>query len=525
MTAPLRARRSSTTAPRSEATVEPESSAPRTDSRPVAGLLTGGPALAPLRRQMIDSDLDDEIFEVEAAKRQAKVADMNAPGGKIAANDPRRAALHALVRERTATPGAAATAEAKQVGETAGLVSGGAHQGALNTHLKTAALAGGSGRRATAEAKEVGATQKTVTGADHAGVEAAVAKKQKAGPDVDQEQALGQKSCLRMARLLAKELAAGKAAKAPEFVAINEQIVAKDYVKAAPLLDEFRTTTAAILSDAETRKGPLLEKAAKVLTQLPCHIPTGLAEAIEAIEKAVVDRNWVSLTADLDRNESLVEKAIEISDRFEAVETETATVQNSQQKLNLEKWMDAHKKMSWDQVLASENKSQPNEGLGGLEAKIAMYAGRDPLSIRLAAEAKAEKEKREKLRADQIAKGLLAGNGTIIKERTAASFTTGPGEKDALEDAIAQYRAGSSVTFVGHPPGVKWGEAHANRDGDLPGVKGAGGYREYYVQKEVGTAGHGIRRLVVHVSSGRIYYSRNHYGETNDAPPFFLING
>ena len=523
MTAPQRVRQPGRMGRPSEATVEPEIPAPRAESRPVAGLLAAGPALVPLRRQMIDAEYDDEIFEIDAAKRQAKVADMQ--GGKIAPNDPRRAALHALVRERVATPGAAATAEAQQVGGTAGVVTGGGAKGVLNAHLKTQALVSGAGKRATAEAKGVGASEKTVTGDDHAGIGAAVAKKQKAGPDVDKEQALGQKSCSRMAKLLSKELAAGKAAGAPEFLAINEQIVAKNYVKASPLLDEFQRSTAAILADAQTRKGVLAAKADKVLANLPCHIPPGLAAAIEAIEKAVTDHDWVTISATLDTNEALVTKAIEISDRFKAVESEAGTIPNPQQKLNLEKWMADHKKMTWDAVLASENKTQPNEGLGGLESKLAIYTGRDPNLIRMAAEAKAEKEKKDKLRADQIAKGLIAGNGTVIKERTAASFTTGPGEKDALEDAIAKYKAGESVAYVGHPPGTKWGEGHANRDGDLPGVKGGGGYREYYVQKEIGTGGHGIRRLVVHVSSGRIYYSRNHYSESNDAPPFYLIDG
>ena len=81
---------------------------------------------------------------------------------------------------------------------------------------------------------------------------------------------------------------------------------------------------------------------------------------------------------------------------------------------------------------------------------------------------------------------------------------------------------------TGLPPATlsrsaKWGVAHSNRDGDLPGAKGAGGYLEYYVEPEKKSDGFGARRLVVEVKTGRRFYSDNHYGDGGKTPAFYLL--
>jgi guanyl-specific ribonuclease Sa len=65
-------------------------------------------------------------------------------------------------------------------------------------------------------------------------------------------------------------------------------------------------------------------------------------------------------------------------------------------------------------------------------------------------------------------------------------------EDAAVADALHHLRAGTRPSY-----GRKWGEPFSNREGRLPGLRGAGGYREYYVRPAPGESGPGARRLVV----------------------------
>lgn len=78
-------------------------------------------------------------------------------------------------------------------------------------------------------------------------------------------------------------------------------------------------------------------------------------------------------------------------------------------------------------------------------------------------------------------------------------------ENAAVADALQHLRAGTRPAY-----GRKWGEPFLNREGRLPGPRGAGGYREYYVRPAPGERGPGTRRLVVG-ANGSIYYTRDHY--------------
>lgn len=68
---------------------------------------------------------------------------------------------------------------------------------------------------------------------------------------------------------------------------------------------------------------------------------------------------------------------------------------------------------------------------------------------------------------------------------------------------------------------VKWGDSHKNRDGDLPGKKNAGGYKEYYLRTG-DTDGDPISptdRLVISDSSKQVFHTSTHYGR--DGKPAF----
>jgi len=67
----------------------------------------------------------------------------------------------------------------------------------------------------------------------------------------------------------------------------------------------------------------------------------------------------------------------------------------------------------------------------------------------------------------------------------------------------------------------KWGDSHGNRNGDLPGTKGAGGYKEYYLRTgdtDDDTLS-STDRLVISDSTGDVFHTDTHYGR--DGSPAF----
>lgn len=81
-----------TTAAPAGALLPLDTDSPLRRSRSASPVAEGGPATSalPLRRQLIDSEHDNEIFEVEIAKRRAQVTNMNLGGSKIKQDDPAR---------------------------------------------------------------------------------------------------------------------------------------------------------------------------------------------------------------------------------------------------------------------------------------------------------------------------------------------------------------------------------------------------------------------------------------------------
>ena len=112
----------------------------------------------------------------------------------------------------------------------------------------------------------------------------------------------------------------------------------------------------------------------------------------------------------------------------------------------------------------------------------------------------------------KVADGLISYKGTEI-EFTDVNAVVGDGQKDekaAVKKAVAAL-----------DQGTLGGRYHGNGEGNLPGVQGAGGYKEYYVDPPEGTQWPGARRLVVRDANHFIYYTWNHYGQNGTVLPAF----
>ena len=107
-----------------------------------------------------------------------------------------------------------------------------------------------------------------------------------------------------------------------------------------------------------------------------------------------------------------------------------------------------------------------------------------------------------------------------IEEQSAAAVSGDrKGKANTAEQAAVTSAAEAIRNDQPSPHGIgEWAAFHGNAEGYLPGDKG---YKEYYVLSPDGTS-NGVRRIVKHESSGRLYYSWTHYGKTGD-PPFVLL--
>lgn len=123
------------------------------------------------------------------------------------------------------------------------------------------------------------------------------------------------------------------------------------------------------------------------------------------------------------------------------------------------------------------------------------------------------------------------------KDVTIKDYAGSGNEKEAVDEAVTNIKAGTAPATwdwykarvaknKGKVPGslkkkFKWGVPHGNHDGLLPGVKGAGGYTEYYVREGTGE-NHGTsptNRVVKQTSTGDLFFTNTHYGR-DGAPAF-----
>ncbi len=114
------------------------------------------------------------------------------------------------------------------------------------------------------------------------------------------------------------------------------------------------------------------------------------------------------------------------------------------------------------------------------------------------------------------ARGLKTNAGATIATVRLADLG-GTKEKVSVEATLKHIRGGPQPT-LSHDNGAKFGDPFDNNQGRLPGVAGAGGYKEYYVEKDPADVGtyHGSRRLVAGTQADdsdpeHIYYTADHY--------------
>jgi len=108
------------------------------------------------------------------------------------------------------------------------------------------------------------------------------------------------------------------------------------------------------------------------------------------------------------------------------------------------------------------------------------------------------------------ARGLLTNAGVTIAVGTVSGLA-GTAEPENVQATLDGIASGEFPTLT-HSAGAKFGDAWNNDQGRLPGVRGMGGYKEYYVEKDPVSAGfHGERRLVVNTTTKHVYYTADHY--------------
>ncbi|TNF24444.1 MAG: DUF4157 domain-containing protein [Deltaproteobacteria bacterium] len=116
----------------------------------------------------------------------------------------------------------------------------------------------------------------------------------------------------------------------------------------------------------------------------------------------------------------------------------------------------------------------------------------------------------------------FAGSGEeqIAVDECKTNIASGkaPAEFDWVKDRVA--KNGGKVPGKIKQFMSKWGSPHGNHDGLLPGVKGAGGYKEYYVREGEGISPN--RRIVKGGPSDQMFYSNTHYGNKGN-PAFYHL--
>lgn len=109
----------------------------------------------------------------------------------------------------------------------------------------------------------------------------------------------------------------------------------------------------------------------------------------------------------------------------------------------------------------------------------------------------------------QDARGLRTNAGILIPM---VDLTTLPDPELTAVRASLDHIDGGPRPELTHPQGAVFGATFDNDEGRVPGVRGAGGYSEYYVEKDpTSPTYHGERRLVVNTRTGHVYYTVNHY--------------
>jgi hypothetical protein len=476
------------------------------------------PAQRMIQRAILDPEYEDDVIEIEAEKRRARVSDMQ--GGKIGKDDPRRRLLteHLLGtgRAKGRSQGEEASKEAKELGESGSVRAMKGLTGPLEKALGIQQRIGPQGNpiEGVNQDRQRRWGMKAPTPSDSLGETRTSLNQYHQSNNTVFRQHAAQGRAETKAKSLKKELEAARVYTGTEDASVDVTqfdafVLAKDWVEAEKVLAQIETLSSGNLANALIRYNGLKPKR-KTVNALPSyHKPADLNERISAVQESYKANDWVGIGRKLSTLETVLNQAISFDVRLKNIESKTALLTNLQQKNNMEEWIALHRSFTWDQVIKTLNSTHDKGGLAYLEDRLLRYSGRA-----------AEAEAAALLEQQRKDRGLIAEDGTLIEEITINEL--GGAEKTAVEAALNAYDGGT-VPVLTHSNGMKWGETYNNRDGTLPGKRGAGGYREYYVQKRTGDPTyHGSRRLVRHNTSGRFYYTNTHYGD-NGQPAFRRI--
>jgi guanyl-specific ribonuclease Sa len=203
---------------------------------------------------------------------------------------------------------------------------------------------------------------------------------------------------------------------------------------------------------------------------------------------------------------------------------------------NLEDWMLGNHGLTWDEQLRGLTDDRFDNGILKMETRLLGYNKR--YAEKLAAEKKkADDERLAKIAAAAEKKRLaeeaaeaaasVGGNGIAIPTVTVASLTgtaqlinpatkveEAKTEADAVQ-AVLNCIDSDTKPELTHPNGQKWGRpanTYSNYGGHLTGKSGAGGYKEWYVEKDPADGDyHGSRRLLTRNGTKYVYYTSDHY--------------
>lgn len=314
---------------------------------------------------------------------------------------------------------------------------------------------------------------------------------------------------------------------------LDAALAAKKWAEALPVLDQIKAISAAALAAARSQLAGRSEDIAKVKLHPQYHQPTGLAKQESALSAGLTEAQWTTIGGAVKTFLETVDQALDFAARLTEVRVQAADLTNSGRQRTLNDWIALHEKMSWEEVVqSSDNVGAAKGGLANLEDRLLQYQTLDENAAVSAAKSKtkaqaattaalAAKEAAKVLRQERLAKGLLAGNGTVLAQKKPSELT-GNGETAAVDAALKALKDGTPLA-LSHSGGARRNFPHDNRDGDLPGAKNSGGYLETYVEKDPDSLTyHGNRRLVVHTATKRIYYTWTHYGAHGN-PAFVLL--
>ena len=304
----------------------------------------------------------------------------------------------------------------------------------------------------------------------------------------------------------------------PELKALNTAITAKWWRHAITMLEPLKVVIDATKNTFRVRQLAVMPNYNIARDEKLGYSPPELQKLGQEVNSAFQKDDWIMLLPKLKILETMVDQVIDFRTRLVEIEKQAKTLETlkideskkNQYKKNVTGWLADLNKASWEQRAKGLTSSFEKPGILFLEERLATYRGSEAAA---AAALALEKQRKER--------GLIAGNGKIIAEKPVTDLT-GTGEQDAVNDALT-CRDNGTVPALSHPNNMKWGAAFNNNDGDLPGAAGAGGYREYYVEKDpTDVTYHGSRRLVVKSSNNNVYYTWTHYGD-NGKPAFVRI--